>query len=394
MVTRAALLATFVLGACSWTSFDDLADSAWVHSHQRPDSDGTDYAFAIASVGTNGPSAGGVLAVVSNESPSYSSVVFDSTGGTKEGANPQQLGDFFISAVNEGTFLISDPASNQIAIVTAAVDQNAIAVANGTPDNLQANSLQARPPMAAVFAGGDVVVIAQDTTGAKTNLFTVAKTPCEAVDESGAPLQAVAAAADATTLWVWTKTGVFFGYPIAEIATCRNTPGGRVTPAASVATSFAPGSGARVHLAGTHFAVLAAHGDQLTTGSVFSVDLTTLALVGQPLSVDGVRSSAVGVLGVAAGATAFVALGLPDQTGGGVRGGRVDLYPFDTATGIVSSAKASELFDAQPESDQQFGRSLAIMAFNDSNILVVGAKSELFAYYRTLLYPETRLQQK
>jgi hypothetical protein len=44
------------------------------------------------------------------------------------------------------------------------------------------------------------------------------------------------------------------------------------------------------------------------------------------------------------------------------------------------------LNDAEPESAQEFGRSVTTMKFNGQEILVVGAHNEIFAYYKTALY--------
>ena len=53
---------------------------------------------------------------------------------------------------------------------------------------------------------------------------------------------------------------------------------------------------------------------------------------------------------------------------------------------MLNKASALSLHDAEPESGQLFGRSVTTMKFNDKQILVVAANSEVFAYYKTALY--------
>jgi hypothetical protein len=201
-------------------------------------------------------------------------------------------------------------------------------------------------------------------------------------------------ASDGTTLWVWTKTGALIGYDYAKVAAgCTTTA---LAPTLGpMATGFAPGAGARVHIIGdatsaNEFAVLAAHGDQVTTGSVVVASLRSpSAIVGQPLAADGIQSSAVGVLGATGGQT-YVILGFPNRVTGSVTGGQVELHAIDPATGVLDPTSAVLLNDAQPDKNELFGRDVAVMRFNDNNILVVAASSEIFAYYETLQYPDTR----
>ena len=48
------------------------------------------------------------------------------------------------------------------------------------------------------------------------------------------------------------------------------------------------------------------------------------------------------------------------------------------------------LHDAQPESDQQFGRAVAVTEINGQPAIAVGADNEVFLYFRTALYDDVR----
>lgn len=67
------------------------------------------------------------------------------------------------------------------------------------------------------------------------------------------------------------------------------------------------------------------------------------------------------------------------QVSGQVTAGMVHVYDF----GAGAFAAPIVLHDAQPEGDSQFGQGVAVVPFGPtSEILVVGAKSELFTYFR------------
>jgi hypothetical protein len=147
-----------------------------------------------------------------------------------------------------------------------------------------------------------------------------------------------------------------------------------------------PGPGARVHVSGG-YAILTGHPTTSRSGTVTVVALSTTmdpSLVGTPLTVEGLRTSALAVLG---GET-YLAVGVPDRSVDGLAAGEVDLHAFNTTSGVLDATPALSLHDAEPESGQLFGRTVTTMNFNGSPILVVGADSEIYAYYRTALYDQ------
>ena len=106
--------------------------------------------------------------------------------------------------------------------------------------------------------------------------------------------------------------------------------------------------------------------------------------VAPPLFPDAdLKSSAVGTFD---GKT-YVALGMPSRSVDGLVSGQVELWEINPANGMIDAAGPKlVLNDAQPESGEEFGRTLTTMKFNNKEILVVGAHNEVFAYYKTALY--------
>lgn len=385
---RLALIMICGVG-CNWMEFDDLADTTWVHAQGKPgDVGASDYGVAIANAGdTTTMNAGGKLAVLSNDSPNYSTLAYDASGGVRLGPNPQGLGNHFITSLGQAPILVSD-ATGKIAIVAPAIDAGNIAVVLGPPDtpaDMPFQSMDA--PDAAVFSGTTLIV------AAGPNLFVLdgmtAARKCVANDVQGQPLTTAALGAgdDPNKVYVWTKTGKFFAYDKAQLLACTTTP---VTPigALEFASGFMPGPGARVHFVpGTTFAILIGRVANMSAGSAFVVQTTTLSQVGTTQDVAGMRSSVVGKFGDPGAEKTYLVVGYPDRTVEAVVAGQVQFYEIDAAGAITLSMLLS---DAEPENTQLFGRGLAVLRYNNKDILAVAASNEIFTYFRTTLYAETR----
>jgi hypothetical protein len=369
MRTTLFLAALSLVAACKWTDFDDLSDTTWVRSTDSPNVGSTNYAISIAGV-TMGTS-GGSLAVISDDTPDYSVIDYGADGVDKIADNDTKLGQHRIAVLTDPPLFTTDGMGN-VALAERSTTGGNIAVVFG-PATAIAGIEFAAPaaPDAVAFAGGNIVVAAGNTF---YTLLPTSQVACASMDTT---LAVAAMAADATTLWVWSKTGAFFSIPLTSLTPCN----GGMLPASGTTftTSLMPGAGARVHLVGP-YAVLTGHPMGSRAGEVLVVETASLTQKDM-LPVEGLRSSTIAGFG---GKT-YVAVGVPDRAVGGVIGGQVDIAELDLTTGMLSRMPTT-LNDAQPEDNQQFGRSVTTMKFNGTDILVVAASSEVFAYYKTALY--------
>lgn len=370
-----AVLAASALSGCKWSEFDQISDTTWAHSTEKPNIGSTNYAIAIVGVTTQ--STGGQLAVLSNDTPNYSTLDYQADGSADVGPNPQKLGVHFIASLSDPPILVTD-GNGKVAVVERAIDAGNIAVVTGPATAVADKPFASmNTPDAATFAGANLVIAAANT------FYSVADTGVPAAcSASDASLKAAAIASDGTTLFVWTTAGVFASVPVSALSPCN---GGNLPSFGSTFTStgFMPAIGSKIHLLLAKYAVLVGHA-QSGASQVIVVDTTTMTQVGTTLTIsDGVKGSATGGYGGAV----YLALGMPTRSVNGLMSaGQVELYEIAPSTGMLSATPALALNDAQPESGQEFGHTVTTMKFNGQEILVVGAHSEVFAYYKTALY--------
>ncbi|MGE5183002.1 MAG: hypothetical protein ACM31C_13110 [Acidobacteriota bacterium] len=393
-MTRYVFLVGLVaLVGCKWTAFDDLAGQTWAHSTQSPNVGSTDYALAVS--GTTTDATGGRLSVISNDTPTHSTLEYDAKGNVSLGANPERLAGHNIASLGEQPIFTTDGAGH-FAVVAASTTPNFIAVHSGDAAAPGDTSIMsASPPDAATYLGTSLVI------AAGTNLFVLDANGarwCVASDETSSPLAAVALGADDTNVWAWTATGTLLSYDKAALQTCAmltpaSTMGTAIAAnAMSLPTGFVPGVGAIVQVLGTstsakEYLVLAAHANQATNGQVMVVDAATLTKT-DTLPADGLESAVLAQLG--ASARPFVVLGFPSRSVNGTISGQVELHALDATTGKLAATADETLSDDQPDASEQFGRAVGVMKFNGTGILAVAAKNEVFTYFRTQSYPETR----
>jgi hypothetical protein len=354
---------TTSLAACSWTSFADLAARTWAHSQKKPAITSSGWAVAIAQA-SSAPS-GGQLAVLGVHDTTYAVIGYDPKGNSRELGSAIHLGadatNPILDLPPQPVFV--DDGAGHIALVAAG--GKGIAVLTGPSDAPTQTSFPAPSPVSAATLAGTTLVI-----GAGSELFELDATgrlaSCTATDPAGAPISGVAAiATDSTHVYVWAADGGLYAYPVALGTTCA--PGQRVL----TSDGFAPGTGARIFLVpGTSTALLAGN------GRVYVVDLVAGALPVPVLTTEPFASAAFGA--------DFLALGFPDREVGGVTCGQVELHAFHT--GALDATPDEALSDAEPQTNQHFGRSVAVMKFNGADVLAVAASDEVFAYYKTSLY--------
>lgn len=364
------VIAALSLAGCNWMDFDDLSEQAWVRSTDDAHIGSRNYALAIAGVSTS--TSGGLLGVISDDSPDYSTIDYGTDGVDRSGQNDLKLNQHRIAALTDPPLFVTDGAGKFLLAERSTTGGN-IAVVFGAATSPAGQEFPAvAAPDAVAFAGGNAVVAAGNT------FYTLQGSTPIACAPTSASFASAAMAANAQDLFVWTKSGMLVVQPLAQLSPC-----GTLVSDGPYTTSLVPAPGARVHLAG-NYAILTAHAQSSRMGQVFVVDVTNPALPVQTdtLMVEGLQSSALATFGT----STYLAVGVPDRAVDGVITGQVDVFALDTTTGTLTQTPAMSLHDAQPESGAQFGRSVTTMKFNDQEILVVAAKSEVFAYYKTTLY--------
>jgi hypothetical protein len=379
------LLLPLALGlvGCKWTDFDDIEDTTWVRSTEDSDLGANEYAVAIAGVSQG--SSGGMLAVISDDTPNYSTIDYNSAGGDDLGPSPIKLGTHNIGVLGEAPVFTTD-ASGRIGLVEKSITGGNFAVMFGSPTAPNALEFMAETnsptptPAAAVFLGSDLLFVAGDY------FYTVKAAggmpdTCQAEDENMMPLDAAGMGADATNVYVWTKGGKLLTYAIADITACAATLVPSASPMPFETTGLMPAAGARVHVSG-NFAILAGKSMTSITGQVFVVNLTTMTQEGMTVTIEGLTSSVLADYGTGT----YLAVGVPARPVGGVAAGAVDLFEFTPTSGVLIEQPMTTLHDADPDSGQRFGRSVTTMSFNGNPILVVGTRAEVFAYFKTDLY--------
>jgi len=411
---RYLVLACVVLGACKWTEFDDISDAAWVVSTQKPDNDSASWAVAIQRVQRSG--GGGTLAVLGASEALYSEITFDGGGDDKPGGELNLAQTFAIGNVDVQPILIADPTLDQVALVTKS-GAASIAVLSGAGGQLTIHSVfgperpDAATYMIAPGLDGGAPQPAQTLVAQDDRVFgTFFGTPpnpqvkCKLVD-GGVSVNARALgavrlnAADTTDdVVVWGADGKLLIYdggifdgdrggaacPDATPGDGDNTGTSAAPLAGPLAIPFMPETGSQI-LVFDHFAVLQGHTGN-NAGFLALVDLATMQLVGTPHTETGLKTAALFELGGAR----FVLAGYPSNVVDGTIAGEVLVFPLDTATGIGGSPAAT-LHDAQPESNQAFGRGVTALPYNGTQVIAVAADNEVFTYFRIdPLYADAR----
>ncbi len=418
----AICLAGASVGACKWTDFDDLEKDTWVSVTSKPNGDSTDYGVAIQRGSRMSPAGGGgKLVAIGAGDAQFTEIVYATNGDSDLAPTALKLNNQFgVGNLDPTPILLADPTSDEVALVTNAGGQS-IAVLSGVgglvahqlfgPEQPDAAAYMLAPtrldPAGAAPHASQPIVAAGDSV---YGTFYVAAPPsqpkCQLLDDTGTPMLirglGGAAITGTTTddVVVWGAVGnvgklllysggVFNGQP--PVGPCTAGMSGPLPLSMAVDTSFAPGKGSQIIMIDRRYALLVGRKDN-DEGYIALYDVTTMAggmrvatRLGVPIDDAGLRSAAVLDIGTAK----YVVAGYPGATVEAVKAGKVVVFPLDLTTG-VDATPAMTLYDAQPEGDQYFGRTVAVTPYNGSNVIAVGADNEVFLYFRTLLYDDTR----
>lgn len=201
-------------------------------------------------------------------------------------------------------------------------------------------------------------------------------------------------------LVVWATNGQLYVYTDFDAAAskttdpaCNLTTSATLHAAAATDLGFMPGTGAQLLVDGTLVVVTGEKiGMSTTTNSqesliavydtspVLEIPPAGPALVGAPID----RNDGVGLHAAVLqtyGTQSYVFAGFPQAPINGMTTGVVEILSYDGTNG-VDPQPAQTLYDAQPDENELFGRSLAIMPYEGANVLAVGASNEVFAYFQ------------
>lgn len=428
----ATALGAALLGpACKWTDFDDLSDSAWVNATEKPDSDSANWGVAIQRGKRTGDAR---LVVIGASEALYSEMNYTGNGGVSIAEGRLNLNNQFgIGNVDQQPLLLADPATDEVALVTKSGSAS-IAVLRGLNGNITVHQVfgPERPDAAtymiapgldgAATPQGSQPLVAQDDKVFGT-FFTpptgFQQVKCKLVDTAGTtstnvralgairgldPLNPAKATDDVV---VWSATGKLFLYdggifdgaraganpslgPCPDLTPADGDNTGTAKPIAGfdgldVGIGFAPSATSQILVLDGQFLLLQGH-DDAGKGFLALYDLKNKTPVGSPHTENNLRIADT----FATNTTRYVVAGYPQNVVDGTAAGQVLVYKVDTATGIAAAPDAA-LSDAQPESNQAFGRGVAIVPFNGKPIIAVAADNEVFTYFRLdPLYADTR----
>ncbi len=387
---------------CKWSEFDDLESEAWVASTERDASGPT--IWPVALVPGPATTAGGTLVTIGSAEPTYAELDYSDTGGITRGDVHEYKDDGY-SAFSLNVVVIENPATDEIAVITQPTTAMSVALVS-TGALVQARNIASAKIDGATYVRPAVgaapeVIVASERTLYSLGTDVAARHAC--VLDTPYVVRALGAVVPPGTgteelLLVWAADGNLSLFSPAELfaSACAAPP----TPVgASLAVPFQPTEGSEIldfrasgGLGGN--AVLLVGRNAL--GSFLQVvtvggDVTTptLALAGTSAMTAKSDSATILSLPSGAGGGLYVAVGYKNQTVSNVSAGQVQLHAVDVITGVNPDV-ALVLNDADPEDGQQFGRTITALPYNDGQILAVGADGEIFTYFQTELYDETR----
>jgi len=392
-------------GGCKWTDFDDLEEDTWVTSTGKPDNGAANWGVAIARVARSG--TGGTLAVLGANEPIYNDVVIGPNGDTNVTGEVQINRQFFTGNLPIEPLLLSSPAGDEAALVTGTADSRVTIlrstggqvtqiVVNGTTQQPNAATYMLPPPGGTpaqiLVSQGDTVFggffenqpnppprckFADDMNGAFEIRALGAYRPMgKATDE-------VLVLSNTGKLMVFDGGTAFLGCGTVTVQPLA----GLVID--TMFTDAITGSQIMTFEDGAdRYALVQAHSDGNKGHlGLYKIEAAAITLVGTARADAGLRSAAI--ISPAGQSKRFVIAGFPTAIVDGVAAGQVQVFEVSTTTG-VSATPAMTLFDAEPEDNQSFGRGVAALPYNGKSIIAVAADNEVFLYFRTSLYEETR----
>ncbi|MCA9674570.1 MAG: VCBS repeat-containing protein [Kofleriaceae bacterium] len=441
-VTSAALAATGLLGACSWSAFDDLADGTWVDSAGAADGIEPNELGMIASPGMTNRNA--VFVVVGRSTDSVGGYSYDADGARAAVGSEVRGGATQFGPLPDGVPIAGDPYSNVIGIaaITGASNEGDTKVVSFKADDLSQIEAQndfndvsgnSGPLDGPIQPTGMVYARTDDDGGATTDIIlargaqiamvqdydndahtlvacygetdsdvvkSVARGPFDpndTDDELVAVVNDNAGTAPTLVVFDGRAIAMAFASQTGSLTSCFLDGDADRTPLARLpGPAGEPDFGAAIVVGdfngdGLPDIVVSSPEANVVRAYINDGDLsdgTTEVMVGAPLDASRFGASlAAGDLD-GDGADELV-IGAPRSNPDGVNNaGAAYIYSLSGGTFTIEAT----LHDAQPEDEQQLGKAVAVVPWTAGgrSIVVVGGATEIFTYFRTLFYDDVR----
>jgi hypothetical protein len=323
------------------------------------------------------------------------------------------------ATIDDQPIFLADPDTDNVSLVTTTPSADGAVAFTGTTALLSVQLDFGASPSAAAYvhvpnsATAVLVVAIGDQILPNINCPAF-KPPSITLQDSAANPVMVAAVAGVKIssqmyddLVVWGTNGKLYIYPtfapttVATYASACTGAAATLQAASETDTSFTPGTGAQLMI-DNQLVIVAAEKAGTTSSAntqesliaVYDVSSGTATLAGATLD----RNDGIGLHAAVIqtyGGQGYVFAGFPQEPINSLTTGAVEVFAYDAANGI-DSEQVQMLYDAQPDENELFGRSLAIMPYEGTNVLAVGASNEVFAYFEivdkagTPLYEDPR----
>jgi len=404
LVAHISLIALLAASACDWRVFDDVEDETWVITRGSPGS------LAAADIGQGlsfGGSGGGGLDVVAvgEAPPGLTSLSFE-RGGSKGSDSLEIRADSpveFAERYATPPEITSDPANygSDVGNVAIGAKQGMDSYLLLVKANNMAVSHTITLPQGTLATG---IAFGETDRGSSTDLVTVVGPSMTLLEDYQSAPDLVACSLDSSgrdvaiadinpaagaeiIVGLSTRVAVFSASDITD-GTCGDDDALETVSAPAAANEF-----------GDEIAI----GDFNGNGSVdIAISATDQNKVHVYLDWNGTAPSEQTIDGPSGSATFGAAMVAGDLDGDG----KDELAIGDPRRDAGGKASAGSVFvyangqfdapawtahDASAKRSQRFGKSVTIALFDDADpVLVVGAKNEVFTYFRTPLYSDVR----
>jgi len=420
----------FALGACNPAKFDDLADEMWVTSSGAPDGlDSNDYADGIVWGGS--ADAGGTFYAIGNR-PAWAELAFNAQGKLTNSAlrvnSFLQGADVLTSTPSiaadpgsigatgaKGTVALGTSQGGAAFVVLLHPNTFSFTDSISLSDSTELVDALAMGPTNAGTSGSDIVVVRSRPSDSRLSVIldyqdagdNFVQPSCTLTKEEGysaavANLDSVSPDSEIIVgmgsrsrssgmghVLILAGSLVVDTQAIGDDLPCTDggallatidAPMGEPDFGAAIAVGDFDGDGANGG-AGNDLAISAPSANRVYV--YFNVD--TSAALGTPIEITPPPGAEAYGTSLAAGdfdgdGADELVIGDPSaDVDAVINSGRADIVVF--SGGAV--ADSHTVLDAEAENSQNFGRAVAVATFNGVDILAVGARDEVFTYFRT-----------